>query len=391
MHEARIRTPGLRRFTPLFFTGFLFALFTALSSFYNASLLANRGASAEQIGVVYLTASLVAIVLFFALPAALERFGNRVLTICAGCSMALSVFALIFTRDPFISTLLLALFLALQMNTYSLLDIFLERTVGTNEAVTGRVRGLFLAIANSAFIVAPFFAGLLIARGSFELLYICVTGAIVAFTTAVFFSSRHFTDPKYPHVHFVTLWHALTQSSFLRNALSIQLLLRFLYAVTMVYMIVYFHSVLGLSLSLIGAIVSIGLIPFLLVQLPLGLLGDRKLPQRQLLCAGFFIVGITTITFVLVPPHAPILLALVYFISNIGAAIIEVLSEIYFFTHVRGNNDVEIAAFRILTPFSYLLAPLCGTLILMFAPLSTIFFFLGFLMFIGIPLAYRIR
>jgi hypothetical protein len=79
------------------------------------------------------------------------------------------------------------------------------------------------------------------------------------------------------------------------------------------------------------------------------------------------------------------------FMTRIGASIIEVATESYFFRHVKHDDTGSMGFFRNTYPFAYIIAPLLSSVLLKFTPLWSLFMVLGVICFVSIPVAYRIN
>jgi MFS family permease len=133
------------------------------------------------------------------------------------------------------------------------------------------------------------------------------------------------------------------------------------------------------------------LLPFIFVQFPLGEYSD-KIGERKILMFGFFITSVATISLFFI--HKPILWiwALLLFVTRIGAASIEVMSDSYFFKHIKSENEEFIGIYRSANPISYIIGPLIAFLILIYIPkYNFIFPILGVLMLYGVYLSSTIR
>jgi MFS family permease len=100
---------------------------------------------------------------------------------------------------------------------------------------------------------------------------------------------------------------------------------------------------------------------------PLGKLSD-KIGEKKILIFGFLISAFFTTLIPFITEPKIWLWALVLFMTRIGAACIEVMSESYFFKNVEEEDDDEISFFRNTTPLSFVIAPLAALLVLSFVP-----------------------
>jgi MFS-type transporter involved in bile tolerance (Atg22 family) len=119
------------------------------------------------------------------------------------------------------------------------------------------------------------------------------------------------------------------------------------------------------------------LIPFILVELPLGKLADKKWGEKELLAIGFIILSITTGALFFFSANNMIIWAGMLFLTRIGAAIAEIMIETYFFKKVDGKDPELLSMFRITRPLSYFLAPLIVTISLAYTTDQYLFIIFG--------------
>lgn len=75
------------------------------------------------------------------------------------------------------------------------------------------------------------------------------------------------------------------------------------------------------------------------------------------------------------------------FMTRVGASMLEIMSESYFFKHVDGRAPNLVGAFRIIFPVAYIIAPALGALLLLVMPLQYLFLVVGAILLTGIPVA----
>ena len=97
---------------------------------------------------------------------------------------------------------------------------------------------------------------------------------------------------------------------------------------------------------------------------------------------GFLITGISLLT---MPFIGKIFLAwlVILFISRVGASLIEVTTESYFFKHVGAEDTGLISIFRLTRPVSIVLGATTGILALNLFSFEKIFFVLAVVVFFG--------
>ena len=140
---------------------------------------------------------------------------------------------------------------------------------------------------------------------------------------------RDFKDPTYKEI---SVWKTI--KLFMRNKhiskiYLINLILKFFYAWMIIYTPLYLHEYLGFAWNEIGIIFSIMLIPFVILDFPLGKLSD-KIGEKKMLLIGFCIISIATLVIPFIETKTLWLWALVLLLTRIGATTIETMSESYF-------------------------------------------------------------
>ncbi len=372
----------------IFLIGFLFAIPLALTSYINSSFLATY-LGEYYVGIVYVIASVIAIICLLEMPRILTRFGNSSTILFFTMLGFLSLMTLAFIHNTFLIVLAIILYFIATDLIIASMDIFVE-DFSKNSGI-GKFRGLYLMFINLAWVVAQMISGSIIAKNSYQGIYLfsAVFIILIAVIFVLFFNG--FIDPKYTKVPILKTIKVFIKNKSLSKIYLINLILKFFFAWMVIYTPIYLHEYLHFGWEQIGLIFTIMLVPFVLVDFPLGRLSD-KIGEKKLLITGFLI----TILFTLIIPFisAPLvwIWAIVLFGTRLGAATIEVMAESYFFKEVREKNADEISFFRNTYPLSFVIAPLVAIPVLHFAPsFKYIFFVLSAIMFTGLLLVLRLR
>ena len=140
---------------------------------------------------------------------------------------------------------------------------------------------------------------------------------------------------------------------------------------------------MGFGWDKIGLMFTIMLLPFLLFNGQL-VFGRQKTGEKEILTIGFIIMAVATFLIPII--SAPIfwIWAVVLFVTRIGASLVEIASESYFFKHVKEKDVGEISVFRMVRSFSYVLAPLIAIPVIYFSSYSTSFYFLAIFTLLGL-------
>ncbi len=90
-------------------------------------------------------------------------------------------------------------------------------------------------------------------------------------------------------------------------------------------------------------------------------------------------------------PHNLVLWTVALFASRIGAALVEVMTDTYFFKSVGKRDTGLITIFRIARPAGIVAGALWGIVVLLYTSYAGMFFTLGVISLWGIMQSLRIR
>lgn len=136
---------------------------------------------------------------------------------------------------------------------------------------------------------------------------------------------------------------------------------------------------------------AVMLLPFALLELPAGKIADRLLGEKELLAAGFIITAFFTALMSLTVAADIVFWTFILFMTRVGASLIEIMTESYFFKHVGGGDNTLIGFFRIMRPAAYIAGPLVGTIALVFVDFRFIFLILSAIVLLGLYYTSMIR
>jgi len=269
------------------------------------------------------------------------------------------------------------------------LDELLE--IFSKNSSTGKIRGLYLTVINSAWVISQTLSGRTLSNFSFSTIYFIGFIIMMIFFFTAFFSLKNLNDPKYDKVLAWQSFKNFFSNKNLARSYKLNFLLQFFYAIMVIYTPIYLYAHLGFDWKEIGIMFTIMLLPFIFIQFPLGEYSD-KTGERKMLMFGFLVISIATLSLFFITRHAIWIWALALFTTRVGAAIIEVMNDVYFFKHITRENDEFISIYRNTGPASYILAPLVASIVLLVAPsFNYIFLVLGIFMLYGVYLASTIN
>lgn len=355
--------------------GFIYALHLVIPMYSNSSFL-SLFADEQTLGFIYMAGAAVSIFGFLIAPSIIRQFGNYATAIGLVCIQIVLFYGLIAATSP----LLIAIIFIAQSAVIALigltLDIFLE--VYTDGGHIGTIRGLYNATLNASWIIAPLIGSMLInGMNNYRNTYVAGLAMLFPLLYLIYRNFPRFKDPNYIHL---SPWQVFKHISGNPNWVKLfgaNLILQTFYAWMVIYSPIYLHQMIGLSWDQIGIILVVMLLPFALIQYPLGKLADKKYGEKEIMAIGFAIMGVSTIALSLITSQSVVMWAGVLFMTRVGAAAAEIMMETYFFKTVSPRDSAVLGSFRITRPVANFIAPLVTGFGLLFAGHEYLFVLIG--------------
>lgn len=371
-----------------YLAGFLFTIPLAITSYVNSSML-EQYIDKNYVGLVFAFASILAVIGMLELPKALTRYGARNISIYIGLISCLSLILIAYSKIDFIVITSFVLFFISNYFLLSTLDIFIEDF--SPKKSIGKLRGLFISITSISWVLSQIISGSIIARSSFTGIYLFASLFMLLVSIVFATNLKKFKDPIYNKVKIIRTFLTFWKDKDLLKIYLINFILKFFYSWMVIYGTIYLHENIGFSWQEIGTIFAIMLTPFVFLSYPLGLLSD-KIGEKKILIYGFLFAIFAVILIPFIEIKSIALFALILFISRIGAATIEVMSESYFFKKIKEEEADEVEFFRNTGPLSFMIGPILATIFLQFIPsFSYLFFILGTILMTGLLISFRLR
>jgi MFS family permease len=359
----------------IYLAGMFLAFHYVLTIYINSSMLKSLFSDTE-LNIFYIIASLISILIFVCIPKILNRFGVLTFFIIISLLELSATYSLGMSLPKSLVVTLFVIHQALSPIIFFNLDLFLEHET-KNEENTGETRGAFLSFQSIAWVVSPFIASNLAPTGEFSTVYIVSSILILPMIAFILFKYKNYRSIKPSgHALFGSLKNIFRHRD-IRRVLISNTILQFFYATMVIYLPLLLVKVIGFSWSETGIILTIMLLPFLLLEYPIGYLADKKFGEKEIMLAGFLITVFFTI--LVFRTHSPIFIlwSFILFCSRIGASMIEISNESFFFKHVKDKDSDVIGLFRITRPLAYVLAPLVAIPVLKFTNYSGLFLILS--------------
>ncbi|MFH1608952.1 MAG: MFS transporter [Patescibacteria group bacterium] len=368
--------------------GFLFSIPIALTSYINSSFL-REYINNYYISIIYVIASIITIWALSRAPELLSKIGNRKSSLWFSFATFLSLILLAVGGSKIIVIPAFIAYFIFSNIFIASLDIFIEEFSGKKSI--GKFRGLYLMIINSAWVIAQTISGSIINKSSFKGIYLFAAIFMLLVSIMLIIFLRKFKDPIYKKMSMLKALKTFWKRKALRKIYLINLILKFFYAWMIIYTPIYLYQYLNFGWNQIGLIFTIMLLPFVILEFPLGKISD-KIGEKKLLITGFIIITFFTLIIPFITEPKVWIWGLILFGTRVGAAIIEVMSETYFFKKVEAENAEEINFFRNTYPLAYIIAPIFAIPILFLVPsFEYLFYVLGVILLIGLFITLKLR
>lgn len=372
----------------LYVLGFIFTFSTSLPYYVESSFLS--GLTNEQIaGFIFAICSILTLVVFVFTPKLFRKFGNYKLTLYLCIITFISLLGIVFSKNIYIilSGFILS-YIAITVIGLCM-DVFVEHN--STNIDTGRIRSFYLTAVNFAWLLSPWLSGLLVGISSYSKAFLAAALIMIPTMFLISYNLKDFKDPKYDEINFLNTIKEVRADRNIKSIFAVNFLLQFFFAWMMIYTPLYLNKYIGFSWLSIGTMFTIMLLPFVFIQVPAGELADKKYGEKEILSTGFIIMAISTAIIPLVGDMNFLIWALLLFMTRIGAAMVQVMSDTYFFKNIGEKNINVITMYRFMSPLAYAIAPLVAIAFLLYFRIGYLFFMLGFLMLFGLRYSLAIK
>lgn len=359
-----------------FIIGFLDAFFIYVLSSYFSSV-----SHSDNVGIFYLVAySGVLFSLFYLQP--LIRFMGKARILYLSLGISICAAALLATASAIWVSIAAALLLIVATNiTWVALDILLESF--SQDHVSGSIRGLYLTVMNAGLLLAPFLSLKTLDTFDFSGIFlVLVIGYTLVFVIALLgFRSDNKVFQEKLRLSF-TIKKMLRERNLFR-IYHISFAMEFFYALMIVYTPLHLRLI-GFSWDDIGIIFTIMLVPFVVLQYPLGVLADRYFGEKEMLIGSIAIATAATSVLPFIGSGDIVVWGVALFMTRVGIAGIEILRDSYFYKQIDGGDMDIIAFFRTARPVANIVAALFSAVALLFFPLQSVFLAVAAVLFLAL-------
>jgi MFS family permease len=346
----------------------------------------------KAVGMIFTVGSALTVIIFLFVSHVLKKVGNYYATLSFLALNFLAVLGMAFADSLRTAVPLLIIHLTLIPLIIFNLDVFLEEHIGNKEGTTGTKRGLVLALSSLVGACTPLFTGfLLFEQDGFSHAYLASAVLVIPIFFLVLVAFKNFEDPKYAEIKFFQALRSFWIKKNIRNALLSHFLLQIFFFFMVVYAPLYLATKIGLDWWSIGLILFGGQLAYVFFEYPIGLISDLYIGEKEMMAVGFLMLAASSAIIAFVSVPVIWLWILVMFTTRIGAALVEVTTESYFFKQTKSSDAQIISFFRVTRPLAYVFGALFGSLVLLYLPFNLIFVALGLAMLPGAILATLLK
>lgn len=250
------------------------------------------------------------------------------------------------------------------------LDVVLEHF--SDDRRSGRIRSLHLTAMNAGLLLAPFLSTNILEIYGFRGVFLTSLFLYIGLFLFSLFALYGVNARSFVRVSPLGILRAVSRRTDILRIYAVSFSLEFFYAVMIVYVPVQLR-LLGMAWDDIGIVLTVMLIPFVIIQYPLGVIADRWIGEKELLIGAILVAGISTalVSRLTMPNIA--LWGVILFATRVGAAALEVLRDSYFYKRIDSRSPELIAFFRTAGPLANITAAAVLILWLFKFPLQSVF------------------
>jgi len=386
MSHRLIQKSAHHRLIPVFLANFFFSLHYNVLVYVNSSYL-GRLFNPGVVSFLYVLGSLLSILVFIISIKLQNYFGNRKFFSFFIFLELLAVAGLALASTQISTALLFIIFSTTSIMIIYSLDIFLEDV--TQEKETGSVRGIYLTLGNLALVLSPLMISIVAPTGEFTHLYVVSALFLLPLflISALYFTKFKDGVQRHPGLPIKSWLHTPN----IRRVTTVRFVLEMFYAFMVIYMPIYLHGHIGFTWTQISFIFSIMLLPFILFEIPVGRLADKWCGEKEIMTLGLFIIGIVLLIIPFIKSPNIFWWAGLLFCSRVGASLVEVTCESYFFKHVDKRDKGMISIYRLNWPVAFIIGPIIGAFSLALFPFEAMFLILAVIIFKSMDTSTKLR
>jgi MFS family permease len=370
-------------FYVIYFLAFCTAISDGLVGYIQSSYL-SQYIKLNYLSIITTIAAITSLIASFFYPKLVKKFSNYKVGLTLMILATISSFFLFLGPNNFIVILAFIIRFLAFIFILTNFDVILEKS--SINAKTGEIRSKYLTIINIAWVMSPMLFNYIIGKNeNYNLIYL-IGFFILSIALIVFIKNKKNLDVKTNYKTYdlkKTLAEIKSQKS-LMVLFSSSILLNFFYCLTVLYTPIYLHEILGISWNYLAIIFTIMLMPFVLIQIPAGLIADKFLGEKEMMITGHLIMIVAVIIIFFANTPNVVFWGIILFFSRIGAALAESMQETYFFKKTDEKNIGLINLFRQSKTIGWLTASALSFIVLLIFDLPYVFILIASVLIINI-------
>ncbi len=316
------------------------------------------------------------------------RFAGRVRSFIAITSLKAFILLLLAILPPGSeSAWIFVIYITLAISSWVSLDILIETC--SRDDRTGEIRGSQLTLENAGRLISPLFAGFLVSIYGFQFVFGIAFLIIFAIDIIALTKLKKIEDEPVKKEGILSIILKVSERKNVLRIFYIAFLLDVFYALMIIYTPLLLLDI-GFSWTQIGQIFTIMLIPFVFIQYPAGLIADEKIEEREMIPFALLVMSFFTLLVFLFKSESFWLWAGILFATRVGASLIEILRDSYFYKRIDQHDIDVIEFFRSVRPMAYILSLLVAAPIVYYLGIAYVFPLLAAIVLTGIPVSLRL-
>lgn len=344
----------------------------------------------SAVGIIFAAGSILAGLAVLTAPHLFRKFRtHRVLIFFA----SLAACALLGLSLKLHAALIIALFFTAWVSGWVVqlaLDVILEKILGSNEDATGSARAIFLTASSVAVAISSLIVAGSLTDGDYWRVFIIAAGAFFACAYVSFRFFSGITHVEQTNVKVKDTFLYILKDKSLTSVMGATFLLQLIFVWASIYIPLYLHNHANLEWSVIGLILAFAMTPYILFQVPIGYLADKKFGEKEFIIIGFIIAAFCFFGLFFSAKAELLTIALLVIGLYVGGALLETATETYFFKKVQAKDSGLIGVFRALRQAATIAGPVLGSIMLFYTPFEYAFGVFGLITLIGVPIAINI-
>ncbi|MCA9355244.1 MFS transporter [Candidatus Kaiserbacteria bacterium] len=374
-YSINLKKKPKRHLIPIYIASLLLVFHTFVVAYINSSFLKEFISEEAGVGTIYTVGSALSVLIFLFISRVLHRVGNFKLTLGLLLINFLAVVGMAFADSLRVAVpLFLVHIISVPLIIFNI-DVFMEEQIGNNETTTGGKRGLLLTLTSLVGAVTPLISSLLVngSNGTFTTVYLVSASTLIPIIILLIFFFRDFSDPEYEEIDLFSAIRTFWEQTNIRFVFLAHFTLQMFFMCMVVYAPLYLTGNIGLSWTEFGVVMLFAQMAYVILEYPIGIIADKYIGEKEMMGFGFLIIAVSISWMSFVTATSILVWSVIMFVTRVGASLVEVTTESYFFKQTKSSDAQIISFFRITRPLAYVIGALLASVALLYLPLNLLF------------------